>query len=350
MYAGSIPAPASTTFSRDRPGLALHTAKPRKIDHLNISCDSVNFRPLYNGLLTSMLETRRSRCEQREMTPQDIIMRIRQHELWLARHRDGVRADFSFKDLNGVQLPRVNFRQAKLAGTKITHASLRHADLSEADLYAADLRYTDLFRANLAGADLRGAKLRASNLAFANLKGADMREGGLLNYSGKAKQNIDVDGDSRNCTFNHAMMRNANLTNAQLGKSTFNDADMKGAVLKGAKLKGASMKGADLTAVDFSGASLEGANLSDCKVEGAIFREANLQNTDLRNVDLTEANVTGVDLSNARTGDDGRLKIPVTKPSNLMPDQERIDDMLREHALWVESVGSRGLRADLDNC
>jgi len=177
-----------------------------------------------------------------------------------------------------------------------------------------------------------------------------MREGGLLNYSGKAKQNIDVDGDPRNCSFNRAMMRNANLTNAQLEKSTFNDADMKGAVLKGAKLKDASMKGADLSAVDFSGASLEGADLSDCKVKGAIFREANLQNTDLRNVDLSDANVAGVDLSNALTSDNGRLKIPVTKPSNLAPDQDRIDDMLKEHALWVESGGNRGLRADLYNC
>ena len=79
------------------------------------------------------------------------------------------------------------------------------------------------------------------------------------------------------------------------------------------------------------------------------FREANLQNTDLRNVGISEANVASVAPLNARTGDDGRLKTPVTKPSHLAPDQDQIDDMFRKNALLVESGGNRGLRVDLNN-
>lgn len=88
----------------------------------------------------------------------DIGAAIANHYIWLRlAGRDGLRADFSLRDLTGVYL------QAAV----LTLADFFGADLSGANMSTANLSVTNLTGANLAGAELFG-----TNLWHANMLGA----------------------------------------------------------------------------------------------------------------------------------------------------------------------------------
>lgn len=126
---------------------------------------------------------------QRELEPtwrwNDALGRPRTRdelEKILAEHREwvhsggeqGRRANLSYAQLPGVDLPSVDWGTPVLKG-----ADLSHADLNEAHLGSADLRGANLFGANLTGtdlggADLSGADLREADLAKTNLYAADL--------------------------------------------------------------------------------------------------------------------------------------------------------------------------------
>lgn len=146
----------------------------------------------------------------------EIKAKLQSHKLWLGTRTEGLRADFSGKDvshanLRKAQLNYSRFRSAKLRWAKMQKASLRGALIDSADMVCVTLSQADLTGADLTGSNLGSSTLFGTNLSFATLCNANLR---------------------------HADLRFANLT---------------GADLTGADLTGAQLKGANLHLCDFGG-------------------------------------------------------------------------------------------------
>ena len=98
------------------------------------------------------------------MTQEQLNKIIERHQHYLNKDINGwenMKADLSYKNLNGLDLKESNLGEANLI----------HADLREANLSNADLKYANLINANLAYADLRNADLKEANLRKVNLLG-----------------------------------------------------------------------------------------------------------------------------------------------------------------------------------
>lgn len=96
------------------------------------------------------------------------------------RYQDG-RRDFSWADLQGVnltaaQLPAINLYRANLAGANLAGADLTGANLFKANLAGANLTNVQLSGANLRKADLREAQFDPAQLQQADLRGAILAE------------------------------------------------------------------------------------------------------------------------------------------------------------------------------
>jgi len=85
------------------------------------------------------------------MTYSDFKDIISQHKIWLADYTKGTRANFSGKNLVGV-----NFRNFDLRVINFIGADLRAADLKEADLRGAMFSGAYLYGADLRGANIAG--------------------------------------------------------------------------------------------------------------------------------------------------------------------------------------------------
>ena len=118
--------------------------------------------------------------EMKTYTKAELDEVLRNHKHWLLRDCDGweeMRADLSWADLSGADLPGAdlswaNLSGADLSGANLSGAYLSWADLSGANLSGAYLSGADLSGANLSGADLSGAYLPGANLSRVNLSGA----------------------------------------------------------------------------------------------------------------------------------------------------------------------------------
>ncbi len=80
---------------------------------------------------------------------------------------------------DGLNLGKVDLREANLSNVRLSNSSLAgavlsHANVAFADLSASDLRSTRLIGANLQGVNLRGAKLAGADLSLADLSYADL--------------------------------------------------------------------------------------------------------------------------------------------------------------------------------
>jgi uncharacterized protein YjbI with pentapeptide repeats len=82
-------------------------------------------------------------------------------------------------DLSGMDLRRVNLKEAALQGVNLEDANLRGTDLSLANLSGADLHKTNLVRTNLSAANLTEANVSGANLSEANLSEANFSEANL---------------------------------------------------------------------------------------------------------------------------------------------------------------------------
>src|SRR5882724_2109381 len=105
---------------------------------------------------------------------------LQKHELFLSSQVGGLRADLKFRNLTGLILNYVDFRQADLAGTKLLSVQMVGSRLSDASLFGADLRMANLHRADLTRADLRGACMRGAILTESLMIEADLRKGKLM--------------------------------------------------------------------------------------------------------------------------------------------------------------------------
>ncbi len=98
---------------------------------------------------------------------------LRQHQEWLAGI-GGARADFSFRDLHGLKLPRLTLSMADLSGCDLSESDLTGSDLRGVNLTGANLGGTNLTNVDLSGADLSDANLNRADLTGAQLDGADV--------------------------------------------------------------------------------------------------------------------------------------------------------------------------------
>lgn len=176
------------------------------------------------------------------MTQEQLNKIIENHQHYLNKDINGwenMKADLSYKNLNGLDLKESNLREANLI----------HADLSEANLSNADLKDANLINANLAYADLRNADLKEANLRKVNLNNVNLREANLYG---------------------------ANLSYADLNNSALNNADLREANLYRAFCYYTNLCGADLRNADLSYADMYGANLRDTNLFGVNLKNANI--------------------------------------------------------------------------
>ncbi len=237
------------------------------------------------------------------MTPQDFVDMLRRHERFLRRQSGGRRAVLTNIDLSGLRLSNMNLREAKLTGVSFRKCRLVNADFSFADLFAADFAEAELTGANMKRADLRGARLCGAVLRDANLKEADLRPGALVVDQYQPREGGSVDFSVERPTEGNG--RITDLTGADMRRSN----------LEAAKLQDAKLVGVDLQRANLSFARLERTNL-----RGAI----------LADVRLTSADFAGASVSVAST---------------LWPLDLQLT--MRTHAIWADSDGRAGRRAEL---
>jgi uncharacterized protein YjbI with pentapeptide repeats len=181
------------------------------------------------------------------MTQNELNTIIESHQHYLNKDIDGwenMKADLSYKNLNGLDLKESNLREANLI----------HADLIEANLSNADLKDANLINANLAYADLRNADLKEANLRKVNLNNVNLREANLYG---------------------------ANLSYADLNNSALNNADLREANLYRAFCYYTNLCGADLRNADLREANLFRANLKDANLFGVNLKNANIINAEI---------------------------------------------------------------------
>jgi len=171
------------------------------------------------------------------LNEQIIEKKLELHQKWLDRDPEGVRADFTGKNLSGltvgedIDLSWAIFTNANLSGADLSWTFLNYADLSGANLRDAnlnccaltdaDFRYSDIIGANLQSTDLSRAILDRADVSNANLKSADLTDSSFVG----------------------ARLHNTNMTNATLG--------------------GADFTGTDLTSVDLTDAVFTDDDISD---------------------------------------------------------------------------------------
>ena len=181
------------------------------------------------------------------MTQEQLNKIIERHQHYLNKDINGwenMKADLSYKNLNGLDLKESNLGEANLI----------HADLREANLSNADLKYANLINANLAYADLRNADLKEANLRKVNLNNVNLREANLYG---------------------------ANLSYADLNNSALNNADLREANLYRAFCYYTNLCGVDLRNADLREANLFRANLKDANLFGVNLKNANIINAEI---------------------------------------------------------------------
>ena len=101
------------------------------------------------------------------------------HAAWMRGERNGVRLDWSERDLSGFDLTRAFLRRAQLSSADLSSAILTGADLSDANLTGANLSDANLIGADLSDANLTDADLTDAILTDAILIGADLSDANL---------------------------------------------------------------------------------------------------------------------------------------------------------------------------
>lgn len=158
--------------------------------------------PLLDGAVRTAYRVR--------MTTDELKRVIELHSLWITDHvLDGVRADFTAKDLRNA-----DFRDCDLRCAGFERADLRGANFNGAKLDGVEMNGALLDHATMVGATMTGAGLRRARLNHANLRGTNLTE----------------------ASFNCADMFGCNLTDATIHETDFTHADLSAATLTGTSM------------------------------------------------------------------------------------------------------------------
>lgn len=257
----------------------------------------------------------------RKLTQPEVDLICEKHARFKAFRHGGARAVFSWTDVSGLDLKGRDLSDADFTAAIMVGTDLTGARLDQANFYCVDMQMANLSYASLRRVDLRGSCLRGANLLGADLFEADLREGALA-LPDKASGLAYVETQPRISDAGFTNLRGANLersklTGIQAMKADFTDAIMTSCKLVRANLKLAVLDNCDLSGADLSGADVSGASLKDAVLIGARVEGWNASRADLSGVLTDEA--AGTDVT--------------TLP---------YDEMIRDHALWVETVGREG--------
>lgn len=123
-----------------------------------------------------------------------------------------------------------------------------------------------------------------------------------INYRiGAQLNNLDLSGcNLRNvfldCSFNSAILDDANLVFSSLYLSTFKGTSLENANLYSVDLEDTNFEGANLKNAKLGGSSLKNANLKNANIDGTEFIHANLENANFEGTNYEKAIFTGANL------------------------------------------------------
>ena len=150
------------------------------------------------------------------MTQNELNKIIENHQHYLNKDINGwenMKADLSYKNLNGLDLKESNLGEANLIHADLREANLSNADLRNAILKNVDLREADLTEADLREADLREADMYGAYCCYANLNGVDLRNADL------SKADIYA-ADLKEANLLGTNLKNANISYAKINANT----------------------------------------------------------------------------------------------------------------------------------
>ncbi|ESQ80228.1 pentapeptide repeat-containing protein [Asticcacaulis sp. YBE204] len=262
-----------------------------------------------------------------KLTQAQVDQICQKHERLKAMKPGGARAVFAWSDISGLDLKGRDLSDADFTAAIMVGTDLSGAKLDQSNLYCVDMQMANLSRASLRRTDLRGACLRGANLSDVDLFEADLREGALA-LPDKASGLAYVEVSARISDAGFTNLRGANLERSKLSgiqamKADFTDAIMKSCKLVRANLKQAIMENCDLSGADMSGADVTGASLKDAVMIGTKTESWNASKADLSGI-LTDK-AAGTDITS----------LPY-------------DEMIKDHAVWVDSVGKEGKPSTFD--
>ncbi len=273
-------------------------------------------------------EAKRDTGKLTRITQAEVDAIVHKHESYSLGRMGGVRANFAYHDLSGLNLSKKNLCDADFTGASLYETDFQNSKLERALFFCADMRYANLYGASLLRADMRGAAIRGANLAGANMTGVDLRDGSLAN----AAADGDLNKAHKNLTTvdkGGANLSGANLSGSKLAGAVAINSDFSDATLKSTKFNTASLKGAN-----FSGANLEGADLSDCDLEGVNLRNSILTNTAINLSEVAAENREGALTS---------MPMGLSVHDLPMP----IEELLKTHEMWLDSNGQKGKQLDI---
>lgn len=271
--------------------------------------------------------------EYKRLTQYDVDVICAKHDrLWSAR-MGGARAVFAFCDISGLSMAGRNLCDADFTGAIMVGCDFRKTKLDNANCYGADMQGADLTDASLRRADLRGSSLRGANLTGADMFEADLREGTIAAADRKEGYRV-IELTQREAYATGANLSGANLERSRLSGIVATKADFSDAILKDAKLVRANLKQANFNGANLAGADLSGANLTG----------ADLRNTVLVGAKTMSWNINDTNLEGALTD----------KPSGMSVSDLPYEQMIADHARWIETGGAEGKpsvfdKADLRN-
>lgn len=262
------------------------------------------------------------------ITQSELNKMLQAHEDFIGGIKGGRRLIMQFMNLSGL-----NFSGRKLADAVFTGSALIQADLSgcvldRVNFFSCDLRFANFEGASLIKSDLRGVCARGARFNNADLFQADMREGQVLAHERSGELQalyIDVPAPAGNglTDFSKAKMRRVRMNEAQASHTDFSEAEMHSVRMRNAHLSGANFSGANLEHGDFTGADMTRANMQDSVMMGVI---------------LTQAKMDGANTEGALR--DSSVKSVRSLGASL-------DELIKEHQLWVETAGKKGRYLDL---
>lgn len=241
--------------------------------------------------------------------PQAIVRKIAEaHERFLLRKPNGWRVHLKECDLSGLDLRNINFSDGQFVGCNFAGADLEDARFVGTDLFSACFDKANLTRTNFSRSDMRGAQFNGAELNAATLDGADLGLGVVFSHGKESSIRQSVS------SFRNASLRGTNLAEAKLLGANFEGAALSGVNLQGADLRDANFSGATLTDV-----SLQRANLTDADLRTAIMDDITAKHTE---------GVLGA------------------KKARKAPLAGRLEQILGDHLIWIQSDRRQGTRAD----
>ncbi len=182
---------------------------------------------------------------------------VAEWNVWRAAHPEVV-PDLTTANLEGADLPAVNFEGTDLSGAILANANLREARMNGAKAIRTEISGTDLVglrawnadfsRSDFGGSLLTGAILTESRIANANLSGAELNAA-ELSFTNLSESRLRATDFSEAC-LHYTDLRRSELTNA---------------VLRATQLVGTQVAGADFTRARLGWTLLADVDLADAR-------------------------------------------------------------------------------------